>query len=92
MSRAVDLCTCGRHRSDHGNATDHQFFPHPQPEAPHLEARKGFERKVLDFMHTQGFVRDAADNKAFVELLNGETWEVQITLRRNSKSHSGDGV
>jgi hypothetical protein len=99
--RAIDICTCGHARSEHRTDTGEclggssliafctcqDFMPHPQPP---VFATPAFQEKLLDFLHASGYVRLVAD-KMFVELLNGETWEIQATLRR-SKTYTRDGV
>ncbi len=92
MSRNVDVCTCGRDRADHGNATDHEFFPHPQPPRA---LDKTFDVKLAEWLATQGECRQSLvrpithEDAAFVlKTAAGEIWEVQAFKR----SYTGDGV
>jgi len=86
MSRSVDICTCGRERVDHGNAT-HEFFPHPQPmRAP----EKTLQEKVRSFLESMGTVRDGTPAGFYhVKLSDGELWTVDVTLRRTARNSEG---
>lgn len=81
MIRSTDLCTCGKTRDEHGDffdATQHSFFPHPQPAtAP----KASFGTNLHSFLATQGEVRYVGDS-TFITELDGTVWEVKAFLRK----------
>ncbi len=102
--RAIDECTCGHHRSEHdighGGACYHVgamsgdkctcqgFFPHPQPPVPE-EPPHAFQEKVWEFVRLSGHAWGTVGQKMFVELPNGETWQLDLKLL---KIQTRDGV
>ncbi len=80
MSRAIDTCTCGRDRSEHGNATGHAFMPHPQPDK---QDAPSFPIQVRNMLMNMGVVSSSAEgDKMFVTMPDGDYWEVQVVFRK----------
>lgn len=89
MRRAIDTCTCGRDRADHGNATDHQFMPNPQPNTTAKPVP--FAERVFDVVSPLGSRSHKLENGIIgtrggpihyprfrIILQNDECWEVQL--------------
>jgi len=89
MNRATDICTCGKDRADHGNATGHEFMPHPQPLRPAIPVGK----KVQDFVESLGEARVTGSGWV-VKTASGELWEIQAFRRDGGEdqARSQEGV
>ena len=100
MGRATDLCTCGHDRTTYHAAgqcwaMNHaasrcsckQFFPHPQPPAREIEVP--FPDLLVDWASGKGAVKLGDADTFFVQLPNGQLWEVRAVLRKDTKANPG---
>lgn len=88
MSRAIDLCTCGKTREAHEayGVEQHTFFPNPQPVTNPEPVDVG--KRVLDFLSTLGEVRHTSRNEhndqIVLTLPTGSVWTIGTPVFRKS--------